>query len=204
MPFPVFENVTRPIRAGPFRLAALHSMYITRDLVDFDNSFPKDEASHLVSQLFNFLRIGRCAEAFCKREEGYFFFLLGFKALLDQFDQHAVVAQTTFLRDAFDLLGQSSGERYASANLLDGHGTILHRYGALLCKSQSPHFSRKERVRNGAPGTLLPHQRVKVPALSLQRTQGQGRGTLDSTHPVQELVPGAGEGEEPGVAIVQA
>jgi hypothetical protein len=40
--------------------------------------FAEDEASHLIAQLFYFVRIGRCPEAFRQREESLLFLLLRF------------------------------------------------------------------------------------------------------------------------------
>src|SRR5579863_2409522 len=91
----------------------------------------EDEATHLVAQLLYFFRIGRCPETLCQRKEGLLFFLLCLESLFDQLDQHAVVAETSFLGDAFDLLGQPRGQGYASPNLFGScHVTTIHHYGA--------------------------------------------------------------------------
>jgi len=69
----------------------------------------EDESSHLIAQLLYLFRIGGRSKSLCQGEEGFFLFLLRFQALFDQFDQHAIVAETPFSGDTLDLLGQSCG-----------------------------------------------------------------------------------------------
>ena len=91
----------------------------------------EDEAPHLIAQLFYFFGISSNSKAFRESEEGLLFFLLRFDALLNQFDQYAVVAEAPLSGDAFDLFCQARGKGYASSNLLAGcHNTNIHQFGA--------------------------------------------------------------------------
>lgn len=71
--------------------------------------FAKDETPHLVAQVLYFFWIRCCAKALRQCEKCFLFFLLRFQALLDQFDQHAIVAKASLLGDTLDLLGQPRG-----------------------------------------------------------------------------------------------
>jgi hypothetical protein len=69
-------------------------------------SLTEDESPHLVAQLLYLIGIRRRAKAFRQREESFLFFLLRGEALLDQFDQHAIIAQASFFCDTLHLLSQ--------------------------------------------------------------------------------------------------
>lgn len=95
--------------------------------LDLRHLLTEDKASHLIAELLDLFGIRRCSKAFSKSEKSSLLFLLCFEALLDQFDQHTVVAETPFPGDAIDLLGQPRGQGYAPANLFGGcHGTSIH------------------------------------------------------------------------------
>ena len=99
--------------------------------LDLQHSFTEDEASHLISQLLYLIRIGGHSKAFCQSKKSLLFFLLSLKALLYEFDKHAIVAESPFLGDTLDLLSQFRRQGYASSNLFCGrHDIIIHRYGA--------------------------------------------------------------------------
>ena len=72
-------------------------------------SFAKDEAAQLGAQLLDLLRIVRGAKAFSELKESVLLLLSGFDALLDEFYQHAVVAEAALLSDGLDLFGDSLG-----------------------------------------------------------------------------------------------
>jgi hypothetical protein len=105
--------------------------------LDLRHSFPEDKAPHLIAELLYLFRVGCVSEALRKSEKGFLFFLLRFKALLDQLDQHAVVAEAPFPSNTADLLGQPCGQGYAPSDLFAScHGTIIHHYGAFVAKAR--------------------------------------------------------------------
>lgn len=111
--------------------------------LDLRHSFTEDEASHLIAQLLYLFRVGRCSKAFRQSEKSFLFFLLCFQTLLDQFDQHAIVAKASLSGNTLYLLGQPRGQGYASSKLFGGcHRTVIHRYGA-LCRTALTHPIQK-------------------------------------------------------------
>jgi hypothetical protein len=80
--------------------------------------FTKHEASQLVSQLLNLLWVAGGAEAFRQLEEGFLFLLLGFDSLLDEFHQHAIVAESALPGQGLDLSGDFGRQGYASPDML--------------------------------------------------------------------------------------
>jgi hypothetical protein len=65
----------------------------------------KDEASQLIAQLLDLLGIAGGAETFGQLEKCFFFLLLGFDSLLDEFHQHAVIAESALFGQSLDLSG---------------------------------------------------------------------------------------------------
>ena len=119
-----------------------------RPSFDLRHYSPKMKRPHLISQLLYLLGIVGGAKALGECEKGFFLFLLRFQSLFHQFDQHAIVAETPFLRDSIDLLRQPGGQGDASPNLLAGcHCTIVHRYGALACAYGASSFALNGRGR---------------------------------------------------------
>ncbi|MGB7585166.1 MAG: hypothetical protein WBM11_10000 [Terriglobales bacterium] len=55
--------------------------------------------------MFDLLGIAGGAEALGQLEECFLFLLLGLDALLDEFDQHAVIAESALFGQSFDLSG---------------------------------------------------------------------------------------------------
>src|ERR1700685_1327213 len=79
--------------------------------------FTKDEASQLIAQLLDLLWVVGGAEAFCQLEERFLFLLLGFDSLLDEFYQHAIVAQIALPGQGLDLSGDLGRQGYASPDV---------------------------------------------------------------------------------------
>ena len=80
--------------------------------------FAEGDAAQLVAQLFYLVRIAGGAEAFRQLEEGFLFLLLAFDALLDEFQQHAIVAEIALPGQGLDLSGNLGRQGYASPDVL--------------------------------------------------------------------------------------
>lgn len=92
----------------------------------------EDEAPHLVAQSLDLFWIGGRSKALRQGEKCFLFFLLGFETLLDELDEHAIVAEPLLSGNALNLLGQSRWQGYTPSNLFAcGHGTIIHQCGAM-------------------------------------------------------------------------
>jgi hypothetical protein len=85
--------------------------------LDLRHSFAKDEASQLIAQLLDLLRIGGGPEAFRQMEECFLFFLLGLDALLDEFHQNAIVAESALPGQGLDLSGDLGRQGYTSPDM---------------------------------------------------------------------------------------
>lgn len=72
----------------------------------FEALLTEDKAAHLVSKLLDLSGIGSCAKALRQREKCFFFFLLCFEPLFNQFDQHAVITHSFLLSNSSDTLRQ--------------------------------------------------------------------------------------------------
>ena len=121
--------------------------------------FPKDEAAQLVPQVLDLLRVTGGAEPFGQIEKFPFLPLAGLDALLDQFHQNTVIAETPLLRYRPTFRATSGGSvtlRRTSRSdarlvtVIESLNTILvHRYYFTL-----PPLLRHPRG-SGAPPTLL-------------------------------------------------
>ncbi len=80
--------------------------------------FTKYETSQLISQLLDLLRVAGGAEAFGQIEEFSFFLLLGFDSLLDEFHQHAIVAESALPSQGLDLSGDLGRQGHTSPDML--------------------------------------------------------------------------------------
>lgn len=80
--------------------------------------FTKDKAAQLVAQLLHLFRIAGGAEAFRQLEECFLFLLLGFDSLLDEFHQHAIVAEIALTGQGLDLSGNLGRQGYTSPDVL--------------------------------------------------------------------------------------
>jgi hypothetical protein len=105
---------------------------------DLRHSFSEDETPQLIPQFLYLFRIGRRPEAFRKSERCLLFislfysfrFVRRFQALLDQFDQHTMVAEPPFLRDAFDRFGPTRGQGHGFGGLVSCWSLHpMHRHG---------------------------------------------------------------------------
>ena len=86
--------------------------------LDLGHLFTKYKASQLISQLLDLLRVTGAAEAFRQLEERLLFLFLGFDSLLDEFHQHAIVAEIALLFQSLDLSGDLGRQGYASSDML--------------------------------------------------------------------------------------
>ena len=83
--------------------------------------FTKHEASQLVSQLLDLFRVASGAEAFRQLEECFLFLLLGFDSLLNEFHQHAIVAESALPGQGLNLSRDLGGQGYTSPDVLCAH-----------------------------------------------------------------------------------
>jgi len=80
--------------------------------------FTEDETAQLVSQQLDLLRVAGGAEAFRQLEECFLFLLLGFDSLLDEFHQHAIVAESALTGQGLNLSGDLGRQGYTSPDML--------------------------------------------------------------------------------------
>jgi len=102
----------------------------------------KHEAAQLVSQLLDLFRVVGGAEAFRQLEECFLFLLLGFDSLLDEFHQHAIIAESALPGQGLDLPCDLGRQGHTSPDMLCARGfcvssfcswhgdTRIHHFGA--------------------------------------------------------------------------
>src|SRR6185437_8548727 len=79
--------------------------------------FAKDESAQFVPQLLHLFGIAGIAKALCYFEKLLFFLPPGRQAQFEEFEQHAIAAETASPGDGFNLLIDLRGESHAPANL---------------------------------------------------------------------------------------
>src|SRR5579872_702375 len=82
--------------------------------------FAEHKAAQLISELLNLFRITGGAKPFGQLEECFFFVLLGLNTLLDELDEHAIIAESALSSQAFDLLRNLRRESYTSPDIFHG------------------------------------------------------------------------------------